>query len=282
MSRPNPSPAPALVRSDVERALAEDLGPGDVSAKLVPDRPCSARLEAREPCVLAGQAWFEACFRALDAGARFDWSCRDGDRVEAGTVPCRLHARSRAILSAERSALNFLQTLSATATRTAEFVAAVAGTGVVVLDTRKTLPGLRLAQKYAVRVGGGDNHRFGLYDAVMLKENHIAAAGSIDAAVARARQAHAGIPVIVEVENQAELAEAVAAQPDRILLDDFDLHALRAAVAYVAGRVALEVSGGVELDRIRAIAETGVDCISVGALTKHIRAIDLSLRIEAG
>lgn len=275
------APDPAVVRADVQRALAEDVGPGDVSGDLIdPAAVATAHVLCREPAVLAGSAWFDACFLTLDAAARIDWQFRDGERIAADSILCRITARARAILTAERSALNFLQLLSATATSAAAFVAATAGTRAVILDTRKTLPGLRLAQKYAVRCGGASNHRLGLHDAILLKENHIAAAGSITAAVRRARGLHPGLLLEVEVENAAELDEAVAAEVDRIMLDEFDDAALAAAVIRVGGRVPLEVSGSVQLPRVAALAALGVDFISVGALTKNVRAIDLSLRID--
>lgn len=271
----------ARIALDVVRALEEDIGPGDATAGLV---AADARSQARLICkqdeaVLAGRDWFETCFRALDPEIRIDWQAEDGQWLQQGECVCRIEGRSRALLSAERSAINFLQTLSATATVTAAYVGAVAGTRARILDTRKTLPGLRLAQKYAVRCGGGHNHRLGLYDAVMVKENHIAAAGGIAAIVARARAERPGLPVIVEVENFDELAQAIEARADRILIDDFSLDDMRRAVEFSAGRVPLEVSGGVDLRGVRAIAETGVDCISIGGLTKHIQAIDFSLRL---
>ena len=275
----NPPPT-ALIDAQVRAALAEDLGPGDATALLLDDAPAEARVTCKESAVIAGGPWFDACFRALDADARVDWHAGEGDRVEPGAVVCTVHARARAIVSAERSALNFLQTLSATATATARYAEALAGTRTRVLDTRKTLPGLRQAQKYAVRVGGGDNHRIGLYDAVMLKENHIAAAGSITAAVERARGLHPRLPVIIEVESLAELDEALATGCTRILVDDFDDAMLAEAVRRAAGRTPLEVSGSVSLERLPAIAATGVDYVSVGALTKHVRAVDFSLRLS--
>ena len=272
---------PGEVQRDVERALAEDIGNGDVTADLLPaGASARARIITREPAVICGRDWFEACFRQLDAEVRFDWQVDEGARATAGGLLCRVTGMARALVTAERSALNFLQTLSATATTTATYVDAVRGTRARILDTRKTLPGLRLAQKYAVRVGGGSNHRMGLHDAILLKENHIAAAGSITAAVSRARALHPAVLVEVEVENFGELREAVAARVDRIMLDEFEAEELIRAVAEVDGRVPLEVSGGVGLERVRAIAETGVDYISVGALTKHVRAIDLSMRVE--
>jgi nicotinate-nucleotide pyrophosphorylase (carboxylating) len=274
-------PARDSIERDVHRALEEDIGSGDVTADLLPaDARARARVIAREVAVLCGTAWFDECFRQLDPGVRVEWLAADGDRTVAGAPLCRIEGSARALVSAERAALNFLQTLSATATTTSAYVEAVRGTRTAILDTRKTLPGLRLAQKYAVRCGGGMNHRIGLFDAVLIKENHIAAAGSIHAAVARARALHPGLLVETEVENFAELREAIAAAVDRIMLDEFELHELSQAVTEVGGRIPLEVSGSVSLERVRAIAETGVDYISVGALTKHIRALDLSMRIE--
>lgn len=274
-------PAIHEVLRDVGRALEEDVGHGDVTADLLPlDRRARARVVTRETAILCGQDWFNACFRLVDSAARIDWLIDEGARVGAGSTLCHIDGNARALVTAERSALNFLQTLSATATTTAQYVDAVRGTRATILDTRKTLPGLRYAQKYAVRAGGGSNHRMGLYDAVLIKENHIAAAGSLGSAVASARTLHPHVLVEVEVENFSELREALAASVDRIMLDEFELDELVQAVAEVDGRVALEVSGSVGLDRVRVIAETGVDFISIGALTKHIRAIDLSMRIE--
>lgn len=273
-------PDPLVVASDVARALAEDIGTGDVTVDLLPDVPVLAYVVCKQDAaVIAGRAWFDATFLALDAHVRLDWAVAEGEHVVAGAVLCRLLGSSHALLSGERTALNFLQTLSATATVTAHFVDAVRGTGTVILDTRKTLPGLRMAQKYAVRAGGGSNHRLGLYDAMMVKENHILAAGSLEAAVQQARSRHPGVPLIVEVESLGELDRALAARPERILLDEFSATDLREAVRRADGRVPLEVSGGVELDGVRAIAEAGVDCISIGALTKHVRAVDLSMRL---
>ena len=266
---------------DVARALDEDIGSGDVTADLLPaGRSAQARVITREAAVICGHAWFEACFRQLDSATRVEWQVAEGERAAAGSLLCRIDGSVRALVSAERTALNCLQTLSATATSTSTYVDAVRGTRARILDTRKTLPGLRLAQKHAVRVGGGMNHRMGLHDAILIKENHIVAAGSISAAVARARSLHPAIMVEVEVENFSELREALACGADRIMLDEFELDELVQAVAEVDGRVALEVSGGVSIDRVRAIAETGVDFISVGALTKHVRAVDLSMRID--
>jgi nicotinate-nucleotide pyrophosphorylase (carboxylating) len=269
-----------VVRQDVERALREDIGSGDVTGDLLPvDAFASAQVMTREAAVIAGQAWFDACFRALDPALTTEWRCNDGTHAAANAALCTLHGTARALVGAERCALNFLQTLSGTATVTAQYVAAVRGTRAVILDTRKTIPGLRQAQKYAVRCGGGANHRIGLFDAILIKENHIAAAGSLSAAVHAARAHHAQLLLEVEVENFTELREALAAGVDRIMLDEFSLDDIRRAVAEVSGRVPLEVSGGVGLDRVHALAETGVDYISIGALTKHVRAIDLSMRV---
>ncbi len=274
-----PTPDPAQVADDVARALAEDLGSGDVTAALLPDQADSAYLLCKQDAVIAGRPWFDAAHRALDPEVVIDWKVSEGQAVSAGTVLALLQGRSRSLVSAERTSLNFLQTLSATATTTAGYVAAVAGTGTRILDTRKTLPGLRLAQKYAVRCGGGDNHRFGLYDTVMLKENHIRAAGSLPAAVAAARARWPALPLVVEVEDLDQLQQALAAGCERIVLDDFPAALRRQAVALTAGRIPLEVSGSVGLEGLRAIAEDGVDCISIGGLTKHVQAIDLSLKL---
>ena len=266
---------------DVERALTEDLGPGDATAELLPaDARARAELTCREAAVIAGIAWFDACFHHLDPRVQIEWLTQDGARVEAGNVICRLSGLARSLVSAERPALNFLQLLSGTATITAEYVAATAGTRVRVLDTRKTVPGLRIAQKYAVRCGGGHNQRMGLYDAILIKENHIIAAGGISAAVAAARQRHPKLPLEVEVEGLDELTMALDTDVDRIMLDNFDLEQMREAVRMADGRVPLEISGNVDLTTINAYAQTGVDFISVGALTKHVRAIDLSLRLH--
>jgi nicotinate-nucleotide pyrophosphorylase (carboxylating) len=277
-------PDPAAVADDVARALAEDLGSGDVTTALLPDGPDRAYLLCKEAAVVCGRPWFDACHRALDPQVRIDWTVAEGERVAAGTVLATLEGRARALVSAERASLNFLQTLSGTATTTAAYVDAVAGTGTRILDTRKTLPGLRAAQKYAVRVGGGHNHRIGLFDAVMLKENHVRAFGSIADAIRAARAAQPGLPLIVEVETLDQLREALAEGCDRILVDDFDAATRRMAVAIARGapfdgRIPLEVSGGVDLAGVRAIAADGVDCISIGGLTKHVRAIDLSLKL---
>jgi len=277
-------PPPDAVAANVAAALAEDLGGGDVTAALLPDGPDIAYLLCKEDAVVCGRPWFDACHRALDPGVRIDWRVAEGDRAAKGTVLATLAGRSRALVSAERASLNFLQTLSGTATVVAQYVEAVRGTGAKILDTRKTLPGLRIAQKYAVRIGGGENHRIGLYDAVMLKENHIRAYGSLAGAVAAARARSPELPLIVEVETLAQLREALDAGCTRILIDDFDAATRREAVriaraAPYDGRIPLEVSGGVDMATLRGIAEDGVDCISIGALTKHVRAIDLSLKL---
>ena len=281
--RPTPPPAD-LVASDAARALAEDVGSGDVTAALLPDTADIAYLLCKEDAVVAGRPWFDACHRALDPEVRIDWRVQDGDRVQAGTVLATLSGRTRALVTAERAALNFLQTLSGTATTTAAYVDAVQGTGCTILDTRKTLPGLRLAQKYAVRCGGGQNHRIGLYDAVMLKENHVRAAGSLAAAIRAARTAQPTLPLIVEVETLAQLDEALAEGCERILIDDFDAASRREAVRRAKaspfdGRIPLEVSGGVDMTTLRGIAADGVDFVSIGGLTKHVRAIDLSMKL---
>ncbi|WP_426700400.1 carboxylating nicotinate-nucleotide diphosphorylase [Rhodanobacter sp. Col0626] len=275
------APDAAQIAIDIERAFAEDLGSGDATAGLLPaDARAHAALTCRDAAVIAGTAWFDACFRRLDPTVQIDWQVGDGDRVRPGTVICHLSGHARSLVTAERPALNFLQLLSATATVTADYVAAVAGTAVRVLDTRKTIPGLRLAQKYAVRCGGGHNQRMGLYDAILIKENHIIAAGSIAAAVQAARQLHPELPLEVEVENLDELAQALDAGTDRIMLDNFELAQMVEAVRYTAGRTPLEVSGNVDLGTIGEFARTGVDFISIGALTKHVRAVDLSLRLQ--
>ncbi|MEY1662582.1 carboxylating nicotinate-nucleotide diphosphorylase [Isoalcanivorax beigongshangi] len=275
-----PEWARAALPLQVTHALEEDIGSGDITAELIPaDAEAQARVITREPMVLAGQAWVDEVFAQLGGGVVLDWAAQDGDAVDAGATLFTLRGRTRTILTGERSALNFLQTLSAVATTARHYADRVAHTKVTLLDTRKTLPGLRTAQKYAVTCGGCANHRIGLYDAFLLKENHIAAHGSITAAVAQARALYPQRWVEVEVENFAELDEALAAGCDVIMLDNFDHDALRQAVAKVNGKVKLEASGGIEDDTLVAVAETGVDYISIGALTKHVRAIDLSLRL---
>ena len=274
MTLPDPNPNVAL-------ALAEDVGDGDLTAALIPEHAqAEATVVSRETAILCGAAWFDAVFRQLDPRIAIDWRAADGDRVEPEQLLCTLHGPARPLLTGERTALNFLQLLSGTATLARRYADAVAGTHAVILDTRKTLPGLRLAQKYAVRCGGCRNHRIGLFDAVLIKENHIMAAGSIGNAIATARHLHPGVTVEVEVENRAELEEALAAQPDIVMLDNFDLAAMAEAVRIVGGSVKLEASGNVNFDTVRGIAETGVDYISIGGLTKDVRAIDLSMRFR--
>lgn len=278
---PDPDTLAAL-GAQVTAALAEDVGDGDLTAALVPeDATAPASLRCRQHAVLCGRAWAEEVYAQLGGSVRIAWEAQDGTALVPDQVVCRIEGPARTLLTGERCALNFLQTLSATATRTREYVQAVEGTGARILDTRKTLPGLRLAQKYAVRCGGGENHRRGLYDGILIKENHIAAAGGVAQAVRDAlRIAAPGVMVEVEVENLEQLDEALAAGARLILLDNFGLDALRAAVARTRGCARLEASGGVDLASVRAIAETGVDFISVGALTKHVQAVDLSLRMD--
>jgi len=268
------------VLSDVARALAEDVGSGDLTAQLIPaTQTTRARVITREAAVIAGRPWFDACFRTLDPACAIDWQVREGELVAAGSVLVEISGNSRALLTAERPALNFLQTLSAVATTTRPYVAAVAGTHAAILDTRKTLPGLRIAEKYAVRVGGGQNQRVGLYDGILIKENHIAAAGGIAPVMDAALKLAAGqVSVQIEVETLDQLREALAAGAKLILLDNFDLDAMRYAVTLTAGRAQLEASGNITLKTVRAVADTGVDRISIGGLTKHIRAVDLSMR----
>ena len=277
---------PADIAKQVEAALREDLGSGDVTAELVPAaQRVRGTVVTREPAVLCGRAWADETFRQLDARVQLTWHAGDGERVAADQVIFAIAGPARPVLSGERTALNFLQLLSGTATATRRYVDAVAGTACRILDTRKTIPGLRTAQKYAVRCGGAHNHRMGLYDQVLIKENHIAAAGSLTGAIEAARRNSAGGTVEVEVETPGELQEALNARPDIILLDEFTLEDMRAAVALnrAQGGVAkLEVSGSVSLEAVREIAETGVDFVSVGALTKHVRAIDLSMRLDFG
>jgi len=270
------------VLTDVARALEEDVGSGDLTARLIPaTQTARARVITREAAVIAGRPWFDACFRALDPGCAIDWKVNEGDAVAAGSVLVVVSGNARALLTAERTALNFLQALSAVATATRPYVEAVRGTHVAILDTRKTLPGLRLAEKYAVRVGGGVNQRIGLFDGILIKENHIAAAGGI-APVLEAAYKLAGddVSVQIEVETLAQLTEAIAAGANLVLLDNFSLTDMRHAAHIAHGRALLEASGNITLETVRAVAETGVDRISVGSLTKHIRAVDLSMRID--
>ena len=278
-----PLPPPDLAEQ-VAAALREDIGTGDVTARLVPERQrVRGGVITREAAVLCGRPWAEACFRQLDPGIALTWHAHDGERLAAGQAVFEIEGPARPILTGERTALNFLQLLSATATQASRFVEAIRGTDCAILDTRKTLPGLRRAQKYAVRCGGARNHRMGLHDMVLIKENHIAAAGSIAQAVAAARAAAPTVKVEVEVESLAELEEALAAAADIVMLDEFGLQDMAAAVALNRSRgrpVLLEASGSVSLENVRAVAETGVDFVSVGAITKHVRAIDLSMRLQ--
>jgi len=270
----------AEIESNVRRALAEDIGTGDITAQLIPaERLAHASVITRERAVISGSAWVDGVFRQLDPRVAVHWQVVDGEQVEAGRVLFQLEGPARALLSGERTALNFLQTLSGVATRCRHYADLVEGTGVRLLDTRKTLPGLRLAQKYAVTCGGCHNHRIGLYDAFLIKENHIAACGGIAEAIAAAHRIAPGKPVEVEVESLGELEQALAAGVDIVMLDELSLDDMRTAVAINAGRAKLEASGGISDETLRSIAETGVDYISIGALTKHVQAIDLSMRL---
>lgn len=272
-------PDPLAVAENVRAALAEDIGSGDITAALVPEAARGhARIITREAAVICGKPWVDEVFRQLDPGVSVRWHCNDGDRVAAGALLFELEGAARSLLTGERAALNFLQLLSGIATRCARFAGLVDGLHTRLLDTRKTLPGLRIAQKYAVRCGGCHNHRIGLYDAFLVKENHIAACGSITAAVETARRLSPGKPVEVEVETLTQLAEALEAGVDWVMLDNFDTDGMREAVARTGGRAMLEASGGVSEANLRAIAETGVDYISMGTLTKDCTAIDLSMR----
>ena len=274
-----------LVAQNVQLALAEDIGDGDLTALLIPaTQLANATIISRENAIICGQDWLNACFLQLDKNAQIKWHVNEGDMVNANQLLCEVSGNARALLSAERSALNFLQTLSSVATQTHEYVDAIAGTKAQILDTRKTLPGLRLAQKYAVTVGGGANQRLALYDGILIKENHIKTAGGISAALQAAQLLASGagevITVQIEVENLDELQQALEAGASSILLDNFTLNQMRAAVTLNNGRALLEASGNVNLETVRDIAETGVDRISIGSLTKNIRAIDLSMRIK--
>ena len=269
------------IAQQVSLALAEDIGPGDLTASLIPeDEHSAAKLITREAAVIAGIPWADEVFAQLDDAIKIDWQVKDGDTVKANDTLAIITGPSRAILTGERTAMNFLQTLSGTATITHEYVKTVEGTGVKLLDTRKTLPGLRKAQKYAVLCGGGHNHRVGLYDAILIKENHIVAAGSITNAVNHLKELHTDVMVEVEVESLEELQEALNVRVHRILLDNMDNEMMKQAVAITAGRAELEASGGVSMQTLRTIAETGVDYISIGSLTKHVTAIDLSMRFQ--
>ena len=271
-------PPAGEIQRQVAGAIAEDVGDGDLTAALLPDElAAQAQVIAREPGVICGVSWFDEVFRQIDADVRIRWQVADGDRVKENQQLCLIEGSARSLLTSERTALNFLQSLSGTATMASRYARAVAGTGVRILDTRKTIPGLRLAQKYAVRCGGGHNHRIGLYDAILVKENHIQAAGSIAAVLQRAQQDFPDVESEIEVESLQELQQALDAGAKRVLLDNFSIGDLHIAVALNHGRARLEVSGGVTIEGIRELAGTGVDDISVGALTKHLQAFDLSM-----
>ena len=272
---------PENISDQVKRALTEDIGTGDVTADLIPkENTSTATVVCRDDAILVGVAWFNEVFHQIDKSVEVKWNFKDGDSVSANDVICTLSGNSRAILSGERAALNFTQTLSATATQTNRYVKLIAHTQTKVLDTRKTIPNMRDAQKYAVLCGGGKNHRIGLYDMILIKENHIMAAGSITAAVSQAKKMHPKIRVEVETETIEEFREASKAGADVIMLDDFDLKTMRAAVVENDGKIDLEASGGINLDTILPIAETGVDFISIGQITKDVIAIDLSMRFD--
>ncbi len=274
MTPPEPNPTVAL-------ALVEDIGGGDLTAALIPESTLAeATVISRENAVLCGAAWFDAVFQQLDPRISIGWQAADGDRIAPDQLLCTLRGPARPLLTGERTALNFLQLLSGVATLARRFADEVAGSGATILDTRKTLPGLRLAQKYAVRCGGCQNHRIGLFDAVLIKENHIMAAGSIHNAIVAARQRHPGVTVEVEVESLAELQEALVARPDIVMLDNFDVAAMVEAVKIAKHQVKLEASGNVNFNTVRQIAATGVDYISIGGLTKDVRAVDLSMRFK--
>ena len=269
------------IQDQVRRALAEDVGDGDITAALIPaDRQAQATIISREPAILCGTAWADEVFRQVDPQIKIEWLAADGDRLIPNQPFCRMSGPARGLLTGERCALNFIQTLSATATRSQHFADLVEGTGVKLLDTRKTLPGLRLAQKYAVTCGGCHNHRIGLFDAFLIKENHIAACGGINAAVAQARVISPGKPVEVEVESLDELRQALEAGADIIMLDELSNEDMRTAVQITAGKAKLEASGGINESTLRAVAETGVDYISIGSLTKDVKAVDLSMRLS--
>lgn len=273
------APTPSQIAADVARALSEDIGSGDITAELIPSSQIAqATIITREHAIICGCAWATETFHQVDPTIQIEWLVSDGEQAQTNQPLCRIHGSARGMLSAERTALNFLQTLSGTATTTHRFVSLLADTNTRLLDTRKTLPGMRLAQKYAVRCGGGNNHRIGLYDAYLIKENHIHACGGIHNAVGQARQNHPDRPVEVEVENLDELQQALSAKSDIIMLDNFSVSAMRSAVAKVAGQCKLEASGNVNQNTILEIAQTGVDYISIGSITKHLHAIDLSMR----
>ena len=270
------------IERNVAAALAEDMGGGDATAPLTPaGKPARAGVVCRQDAVLCGQPWFDACFHKLDARSAVSWRVAEGAKVGPGARVCEIQGEARALLAAERTALNFLQTLSAVATVTRRYVEAAAGTRAKIVDTRKTLPGLRFAQKYAVRTGGGSNHRMGLYDAMMIKENHIAAAGGVAEALVQAQKhARPGIWMQIEVENLSQLKKALDAGAAMILLDNMSLDQMREAVKIAGDRAELEASGGITLENVRAVAETGVHRISIGSLTKDIKAVDFSMRFE--
>jgi nicotinate-nucleotide pyrophosphorylase (carboxylating) len=285
VSKVAPSDLERAIRKNVSDALLEDVGGGDLTASLLPESTAAeASIVTREAMTLAGQPWVDEVYRQLGPEVRIDWHAADGDALAAGALLCHLEGPARALLTGERTALNFLQLLSGTATVAASYAAAVAGTRCRILDTRKTIPGMRVAQKYAVRCGGGVNHRLGLFDAILVKENHILSAGGIEAAIRGARARHPGVPVEIEVESLAELRTALQAKAARLLLDNFTLDDLSRAVEINRAEgeppAELEASGGLTLDNVADVAATGVDFISVGALTKHVRAIDLSMRVE--
>ena len=268
------------VAADIQKSFAEDVGSGDLTAQLIPEGiQAKAQVICREDSVICGRPWFDRAFLQLDSAVRIDWLIEEGTRVDANTILCRLEGNARALLTAERTALNWLQSLSGTANLAYAYAQVVAGTNVKVLDTRKTIPGMRLAQKYAVKKGGCENHRVGLFDAVLIKENHIIACGSLQQAVLLARQANPDVLIELEVETLQQLEHALSLPLDRVMLDNFSLENLSQAVNLVQGRIELEASGNVDLNTIRAIAETGVDCISVGLLTKDVKAVDLSMRV---
>jgi len=280
-----PAALTQYLMTSVGVALAEDVGPGDLTAELVPpEQRAVARVVTRENCVLCGQPWFDEVFTQIDKSVEVEWRCQEGERVSENQELCEIRGPARAVLTGERTALNFLQLLSATATAARHYADAVAGTATIILDTRKTIPGLRLAQKYAVTIGGARNHRIGLYDAILIKENHITAAGGIESAVGKAMRNATNVLIEVEVENLDQLADTLATPAHRVLLDNFSLSGMRKAVAMRNDRnedVTLEASGGITLDNVREIAATGVDFISVGALTKDVRAVDLSMRFRS-
>jgi nicotinate-nucleotide pyrophosphorylase (carboxylating) len=274
------SPNESVDEEEIARIIHEDLGTGDLTSLIVPDSAwAEASVITREEMVLCGQAWFDTVFKQIDPSVRIDWLADEGVQVAAGGLLCTISGPARALLTGERTALNLLQTLSATATQSRKYAREAEGTGLTVLDTRKTIPGLRMAEKYAVRCGGCSNHRFGLYDGILIKENHILAAGSIALAVRKAQELGVDVLIEVEVESLDELNQALEAGAKRVLLDNFTLNMMRDAVILNAGRAKLEVSGNVGLDNIKAIAATGVDYASVGALTKNVQAVDLSMRI---